>query len=130
MSRASTQASSPQPGLTREQRARALGQCPTREHCVLRAENVVKSFHRGVWPRRGTVQVLKGASLMVCQGELVAPRARRWGACDRPGELVFHGARCGAQPGFAWAPAPSDSVEIASDMPATLSRSRTQRIDI
>ena len=58
MSRASTQASSPQPGLTREQRARALGQCPTREHCVLRAENVVKSFHRGVWPRRGTVQVL------------------------------------------------------------------------
>jgi ABC-2 type transport system ATP-binding protein len=38
---------------------------------VLRAEDVQKAFHRGVWPRRRTVAVLKGASLMVCQGELV-----------------------------------------------------------
>ena len=30
-----------------------------------------KTFHRGIWPRRRTVEVLKGASLMVCQGELV-----------------------------------------------------------
>jgi ABC-2 type transport system ATP-binding protein len=62
---------SPAPGLTREERARALGQCPTRGHCVLRAEDVQKAFHRGVWPRRRTVAVLKGASLMVCRGELV-----------------------------------------------------------
>jgi ABC-2 type transport system ATP-binding protein len=64
-------APSPQPGLTREERARALGECPTQGHCVLRAEGVEKSFHRGVWPRRRTVEVLKGASLMVCAGELV-----------------------------------------------------------
>lgn len=60
-----------QPGLTREQHARARGECPAPGHCVLRAEDVVKSFHRGVPPRRRTVEVLKGASLMVCKGELV-----------------------------------------------------------
>jgi len=32
---------------------------------------VTKSFHRGLPPRRRTVEVLKGASLMVCGGELV-----------------------------------------------------------
>ena len=64
-------ASAPQVGLTREERARALGQCPTRGHCILRAEAVTKTFHRGLWPRRRTVQVLSGTSLMVCQGELV-----------------------------------------------------------
>lgn len=59
------------PGLTRTQRARALGQeCPAPGHCVLRAEEVEKSFHRGL-PRRRTVEVLKGTSLMVCEGELV-----------------------------------------------------------
>lgn len=61
----------PQPGLTREQRARARGECATPAHCVLRAESVVKSFHRGLPPRRRTVAVLRGASLMVCRGELV-----------------------------------------------------------
>jgi ABC-2 type transport system ATP-binding protein len=61
----------PKPGLTREQRARARGECPTTGHCVLRADGVEKTFHRGVWPRRRTVEVLKGASLMVCRGELV-----------------------------------------------------------
>jgi ABC-2 type transport system ATP-binding protein len=64
-------ASSPAAGLTREERARALGECPTPGRYVLRAEDVRKSFHRGIWPRRRTVEVLKGASLMVCQGELV-----------------------------------------------------------
>jgi ABC-2 type transport system ATP-binding protein len=59
------------PGLTREERARSLGECPTPGHCVLRAEAVQKTFHRGIWPRRRAVAVLKGASLMVCQGELV-----------------------------------------------------------
>jgi ABC-type multidrug transport system ATPase subunit len=38
---------------------------------VLRADDVRKSFHRGVWPRRRTVEILKGASLEVCDGELV-----------------------------------------------------------
>ncbi len=43
----------------------------TVEHCVLRVEGLHKSFHRGVWPQRRNVAVLKGASLMVCKGELV-----------------------------------------------------------
>ncbi|MHB1568975.1 MAG: ATP-binding cassette domain-containing protein [Solirubrobacteraceae bacterium] len=64
-------ASRPQPGLTRQERARALGECPTQGHCVLRTEDVRKSFHRGLPPRRRTVEVLKGASVMVCEGELV-----------------------------------------------------------
>jgi ABC-2 type transport system ATP-binding protein len=63
--------SGPRPGLTREQTARARGECPAPGHCVLRAEGVEKAFHRGIWPRRRTVEVLKGASLMVCKGELV-----------------------------------------------------------
>ena len=54
-----------QTGLTREERARALG------HCVLRTEDVTKIFHRGIWPRRRRVEVLKGASSMVCKGEIV-----------------------------------------------------------
>ena len=61
----------PQPGLTREERARARGECLTPGHCVLRADEVRKSFHRGVPPFRRTVEVLKGASLMVCSGDLV-----------------------------------------------------------
>jgi ABC-type multidrug transport system ATPase subunit len=38
---------------------------------VLRAEGVEKSFHRGVWPRRRAIRVLRGASLEVRAGELV-----------------------------------------------------------
>jgi ABC-type multidrug transport system ATPase subunit len=38
---------------------------------VLRADEVQKSFHRGLPPRRRTVEVLRGATLMVCRGELV-----------------------------------------------------------
>jgi ABC-type multidrug transport system ATPase subunit len=38
---------------------------------VLRADDVRKTFHRGVPPRRRTVEVLKSASLMVCRGELI-----------------------------------------------------------
>jgi ABC-type multidrug transport system ATPase subunit len=59
------------PGPTRGQRARELGVCPAVGHCVLRADNVVKRFHHGLPPRRRTVEVLRGASLMVCEGELV-----------------------------------------------------------
>src|SRR6266568_4684791 len=58
-------------GLTSEQRARAPGVCPTPAHCVLRTEDVTKTFHRGIPPRRRTVDVLTGASLMVCKGEIV-----------------------------------------------------------
>jgi ABC-2 type transport system ATP-binding protein len=68
---ATTSPSRPQPGLTRAERARLLGECPAPGHCVLRADDVSKSFHRGLPPRRRTVEVLKGASLMVCKGELV-----------------------------------------------------------
>src|SRR6516165_1604621 len=74
MSTAETTSRTPsglKPGLTREERARALGECPAPGHCVLRAEDVRKSFHRGVWPRRRTVDVLTGATLMICRGELV-----------------------------------------------------------
>ena len=38
---------------------------------VLRVEAVEKSFHRGVWPLRRTIPVLKGATLDVRAGELV-----------------------------------------------------------
>ena len=38
---------------------------------VLRVSGVKKSFHRGIWPRRRTIPVLKGASLEVGAGELV-----------------------------------------------------------
>lgn len=38
---------------------------------VLRVEGVEKSFHRGIWPLRRTIEVLKGASLEVRAGELV-----------------------------------------------------------
>lgn len=106
--RATPSESGLEPGLTREERARALGEkCPARGHCVLRAEEVRKSFHRGIWPRRRTVDVLKGPSLMVCAGELVGLvgengsgkstlmqivvglLARDGGVIDQPGRLGY-----------------------------------------
>ena len=63
--------STPRPGLTREQRARARGECKEPGHCVLRADEVRKTFRRGLPPRRRAVEVLGGASLMVCRGELI-----------------------------------------------------------
>lgn len=38
---------------------------------VLHVEGLVKSFRRGIWPARRTVEVLKGATLTVEPGELV-----------------------------------------------------------
>ncbi len=35
-------------------------------------------------------------------------------ACGRPMDLISHPVRCGALPGFARTPVPSDSIEIAS----------------
>ena len=50
---------------------RADGYCLVPGHCVLRIEALEKSFPRGLPPRRRRLDVLKGASLMVCSGELV-----------------------------------------------------------
>jgi ABC-type multidrug transport system ATPase subunit len=57
-----------QPVAVSEREAAA---CPELGHCVLRVDGLVKSFRRGIPPRRHRVEVLKGASLMVCSGELV-----------------------------------------------------------
>jgi ABC-2 type transport system ATP-binding protein len=51
-----------------EQAAKADG---ARRAAVLQAKGVEKSFRRGIWPLRRTVEVLKGASLEVRAGELV-----------------------------------------------------------
>ncbi|HZC31384.1 MAG TPA: ABC transporter ATP-binding protein [Gaiellaceae bacterium] len=51
--------------------AREDERCPVVGHCVLRVEGLEKSFHRGLPPRRRRIEVLAGASLMVCSGELV-----------------------------------------------------------
>jgi ABC-type multidrug transport system ATPase subunit len=45
--------------------------CPSAGHCVLRVDDLEKSFHQGLPPRRRRNDVLRGASLMVCAGELV-----------------------------------------------------------
>jgi ABC-type multidrug transport system ATPase subunit len=39
--------------------------------CVLRVVGLRKSFHRGLPPKRRKIEVLKGADLEVCSGELV-----------------------------------------------------------
>ena len=51
--------------------ADAAERCPVPGHCVLRVQDLEKSFRRGLPPRRRRVEVLKGASLMVCTGELI-----------------------------------------------------------
>ena len=51
--------------------ATATVRCPLPEHCVLRIEGLEKSFSHGLPPRRWRLDVLRGASLMVCSGELV-----------------------------------------------------------
>jgi ABC-type multidrug transport system ATPase subunit len=38
---------------------------------VLSAKGVEKTFHRGLWPRRRAIEVLRGASIEVRAGELV-----------------------------------------------------------
>ena len=38
---------------------------------ILRADQVTKSFHRGIGPMRRTVEVLRGASIAVSSGQLV-----------------------------------------------------------
>jgi ABC-2 type transport system ATP-binding protein len=55
-------------GTTRQRASVAL---VTDRHCVLRVEDLEKSFHRGLPPKRRTIAVLKGADLQVCSGELV-----------------------------------------------------------
>ncbi len=53
----------------------AMGEPPpgyrVRLRTVLRVAGVEKSFHRGIWPRRRTIPVLKDACLEIRAGELV-----------------------------------------------------------
>jgi ABC-2 type transport system ATP-binding protein len=58
-------------GLGAAVAARDVGRCPVPAHCVLRVEGLEKTFSRGLPPRRRRLDVLTGASLMVCSGELV-----------------------------------------------------------
>ncbi len=37
----------------------------------LKIDGITKSFHRGIWPRRRTIEVLKGATLEARPGEIV-----------------------------------------------------------
>jgi ABC-2 type transport system ATP-binding protein len=55
-----------EPGPAEAERA-----APGGEPAVLRIRALVKSFHRGLPPRRRTIEVLKGADLEVQPGELV-----------------------------------------------------------
>jgi len=75
--------------------------------CVMRATGVRKGFGRGVWPWRRRVEVLTGADLHVCAGELVGLvgengsgkstlmqiivglLARDGGEIERPGQLGY-----------------------------------------
>ncbi len=109
MDATTTPGGGPQRGATREERDRALGQCPTHDHCVLTVEEVRKGFHRGIWPRRRTVTVLGGASLMVCKGELVGLVGENGsgkstlmeivvGLLQRDGGSVWHSGRLGYCP--------------------------------
>lgn len=43
----------------------------TGARCVLRIEELRKGFGHGIWPWRRRIEVLRGASLEVCSGELV-----------------------------------------------------------
>jgi len=99
--------SAPVPKLPRSEALKAPGDCPGPGHCVLRVEGVQKAFHRGIWPRRRSVEVLKDASLMVCKGELVGLvgengsgkstlmqiivglQARDGGTVEQPGRLGY-----------------------------------------
>ena len=38
---------------------------------VLRAGGIIKSYRRGIWPRRHDLPVLRGVDLNLCQGEIV-----------------------------------------------------------
>ena len=54
----------------------AMAARPSREtrapaRTVLRVTGVDKSFHRGIWPRRRTIPVLRGACLQIGAGELI-----------------------------------------------------------
>jgi ABC-2 type transport system ATP-binding protein len=44
---------------------------PEQDASVLRVREVAKSFHRGLGPRRRTIEVLRGASMEARVGELI-----------------------------------------------------------
>jgi hypothetical protein len=47
--------------------------CPSPGRRVLQLEGLTKSFSRGLPPRRRRIEVLKGASLMVCRYAALLP---------------------------------------------------------
>ncbi len=51
--------------------AKRKGSPPSERRQVLAARGIEKSFHRGIWPLRRKIEVLKGATLEVRAGELV-----------------------------------------------------------
>ncbi|MEZ5375213.1 MAG: ABC transporter ATP-binding protein [Acidimicrobiales bacterium] len=56
--------------MSTEQSERSRDHPPV-EPAVLSATGLAKAYRRGVWPRRSTVEVLKGASLDLFAGEMV-----------------------------------------------------------
>jgi ABC-2 type transport system ATP-binding protein len=50
---------------------RRSGKDPSAAQPILRTNGVQKSFHRGIWPRRREIPVLRGADLDIRAGELV-----------------------------------------------------------
>jgi ABC-2 type transport system ATP-binding protein len=68
--REAPQAEAPDAALPADVRGIARAR-PGQPGAVLEVRDVSKRFHRGIWPRRRTIEVLKGASLEVRAGELV-----------------------------------------------------------
>ena len=50
---------------------RVAAERPAGDGQVLRAEGITKSYRRGVWPRRRSLSVLRGADLALGRGEVV-----------------------------------------------------------
>ena len=60
------------PGISPGIVADGLAGCQPTDHCpVLRAEGITKAYRRGVWPRRHQSDVLQGADVELCAGEVV-----------------------------------------------------------
>lgn len=59
------------PESAREPTSSAAGRTDADQAPVLRVHDVGKSFRRGIWPARRTIEVLSGASLELRPGELV-----------------------------------------------------------
>jgi ABC-2 type transport system ATP-binding protein len=60
----------------RDQASTAGDSASAMRPAILRAEGLTKTFHRGIWPRRRAIPVLRGADLQIDAGELVGSSAR------------------------------------------------------